>query len=66
MFDITARSWLLSVTESIALPPPQAGGSMPDIPQFDFRQWLVPPEMVTGLLWPADLRCRRSSTAIHL
>jgi hypothetical protein len=46
MLDITARPRLLSVTESIALPPPPAGGSMPDIPKFDFREWLVPPVLL--------------------
>jgi hypothetical protein len=58
MFGITARPRLLSVTESIALPPQQAGGSMPDTPQFDFREWLVPPVLLPvffGLLIAAAI-----------
>ena len=46
MLDITARPRLLSVTESIALPPQPAGGVMPDTPKFDFREWLVPPVLL--------------------
>jgi hypothetical protein len=46
MLDITARPWPLSVTESIALPPQPAGGSMPDTPKFDFREWLIPPVLM--------------------
>jgi len=44
MFNITARPRLLSVTESVALPPqPNTGGHMPDPHKFDLREWLVPP-----------------------
>jgi hypothetical protein len=40
-------SWLLSVTESIALPPPpKEGGQMSDLVKFDIREWLVPPLLV--------------------
>jgi hypothetical protein len=42
MSDITARPRLLSVTESIALPPRPAGGPMCDTEKFDFREWMVP------------------------
>ena len=39
--------WLLSVTESIALPPcPGKGGQMSDIRKFDVREWLVPPVLL--------------------
>ena len=40
--DITARPGLLSVTESVALPPKPKGGHMPNS-RFDLREWLVPP-----------------------
>lgn len=39
--------WLLSVTESIALPPqPREGGHMSDTSKFDLREWLVPPVLM--------------------
>ena len=44
--DITARPGLLSVTESVALPPQQQGGHMSKIPAFDLREWLVPPVLM--------------------
>ena len=50
IFDITARPRLLPVTESTMLPPQPAGGSMPDIPKFDFREWLVPPVLLPVFL----------------
>jgi hypothetical protein len=46
MAGITAHPWLLSVTESVALPPQPAGGQVPDTPQIDFREWLVPPVLI--------------------
>jgi hypothetical protein len=52
MLDITARPRLLSVTESIALPPPPPGGPMPDTPKFDFRGWLVPPVLLPVFFGP--------------
>ena len=40
-------SWLLSVTESITLPPPpKEGGQMSGSVKFDIREWLVPPLLV--------------------
>ena len=40
-------SWLLSVTESIALPPQmKEGGQMSGLVKFDIREWLVPPVLV--------------------
>ena len=50
MLHITARPRLLPVTESIMLPPQPAGGSMPDNPKFDFREWLVPPVLLPVFL----------------
>ena len=44
--DITARHGLLSVTESVALPPHQQGGHMSDTLKFDLRDWLVPPVLL--------------------
>jgi hypothetical protein len=44
--DITARPGLLSVTESIALPPQPKGGYMPKFPAFNLRDWLVPPVLM--------------------
>ena len=39
--------WLLSVTESVALPPqPDEGGQMSDTHKFDLREWLVPPVLL--------------------
>jgi len=37
---------LLSVTESVALPPHQQGGHMSDTLKFDLRDWLVPPVLL--------------------
>jgi hypothetical protein len=45
MVDIIARPWLLSVTESFALPPEPKGGHMPNS-RFDLRAWLVPPVLM--------------------
>ena len=44
--DITARPGLLSVTESVALPPQPKGGHMSKLPAFDLREWLVPPVLM--------------------
>jgi hypothetical protein len=45
--DITARPGLLSVTESVALPPqPKKGAHMPKLPTFNLREWLVPPVLM--------------------
>jgi hypothetical protein len=44
--SITARPGLLSVTESVALPPQPKGGHMPKFPTFSFRDWLVPPVLM--------------------
>lgn len=44
-------SWLLSVTESSALPPqPCEGGRMSKSDKFDIREWLVPPLLVPVFL----------------
>ena len=48
--DITARSGLLSVTESAALPPQPKGGYMQKFPAFDLREWLVPPVLMPVFL----------------
>ena len=48
--DITARHGLLSVTESVALPPQPKGGYMPKILAFDIREWLVPPVLMPVFL----------------
>ena len=37
---------LLSVTESVALPPLQKGRSMSNISKFSVREWLVPPVLL--------------------
>ena len=51
MPDITARPRLLSVTESIALPPqPNRRSEMPDTPKFDVHEWLVPPVLLPVFL----------------
>jgi hypothetical protein len=50
MHRITARPWLVSVTESMCSRLNQAGGPMPDTPKFDFREWLVPPVLLPILL----------------
>jgi hypothetical protein len=44
--DITARPRLLSVTESVALPPQPKGGHMSKLPAFSLREWLVPPVLM--------------------
>ena len=44
--EITARPGLLSVTESVALPPQLKGGHMSDTLKFDLRDWLVPPVLL--------------------
>jgi hypothetical protein len=46
MTYITARPRLLSVTESIALPPQPSRRSDVRYPKFDFREWLVPPVLL--------------------
>jgi hypothetical protein len=37
---------LLSVTESVALPPLQKRSNMSNINQFSVREWLVPPVLL--------------------
>lgn len=49
MLDITARPRLLSVTESIVLPPQPSRRSDVEALKFDFREWFVPP-VCFGLL----------------
>lgn len=39
---ITARPWLISVTESIVLPPRPWAVKMSNIDKFGIREWLVP------------------------
>ena len=46
MSEITARSGLLSVTESVALPPRPKGGHMSDVSKFNLSEWLVPPVLM--------------------
>jgi len=48
--DIIARPGLLSVTESVALPPQPKGGHMSKLPAFDLREWLVPPVLMPIIL----------------
>ena len=43
---ITAHPGLLSVTESVALPPQPKGGHMSKLPAFNPREWLVPPVLM--------------------
>jgi hypothetical protein len=43
IFDITVRPRLLSVTESVALPPRPEAVNMSNIDKFSMREWLVPP-----------------------
>jgi hypothetical protein len=43
---ITARPRLLSVTESIALPPRPRGDQMSNISNFSVREWMVPPVLL--------------------
>jgi hypothetical protein len=50
VLGITARPGLLSVTESVALPPQPKGGYMSKIPAFNFREWLVPPVLMPVFL----------------
>jgi hypothetical protein len=46
VWSISSRApWLLSVTESLALPPKSRGGHMPNS-RFDLREWLVPPVLM--------------------
>ena len=46
IWSISSRApWLLSVTESFALPPKPKGGHMPNS-RFDLREWLVPPVLM--------------------
>jgi hypothetical protein len=44
--NITARPGLLSVTESVPLPPQPKGGHMSKLPAFSLREWLVPPVLM--------------------
>jgi len=47
IWSISSRApWLLSVTESFALPPKPKGGHMPNFRGFDLREWLVPPVLM--------------------
>ena len=46
IFDITASPWLLSVTESVVLPPHSKSGHMSDTHKFNLREWLVPPVLL--------------------
>jgi hypothetical protein len=46
MLDITARPRLLSVTESIVLPPQPSRRSDVEALKFDFREWFVPPVLL--------------------
>lgn len=50
VLGITARPGLLSVTESVVLPPQPKGGHMSKIPGFSFREWLVPPVLMPVFL----------------
>ena len=43
IFNITARPRLLSVTESLMLPPQPKAVNMSNIDKFSIREWLVPP-----------------------
>jgi hypothetical protein len=43
---ITARLRLLSVTESVALPPYQKAVDVSDFPRLSLREWLVPPVLL--------------------
>jgi len=43
ILDVTARRRLISVTESIALPPRPKAVNMSNINKFSIREWLVPP-----------------------
>ena len=47
---ITACPGLLSVTESVALPPQPKGGHMSKISAVNFREWLVPPVLMPVFL----------------
>jgi hypothetical protein len=49
MVSIIARPWLLSMTESFALPPKTKGGHMPNS-RFDLREWVVPPVLMPVFL----------------
>lgn len=44
--DITARPRLLSVTESLELPPNAKNRQKSDTRKFDVREWLVPPVLM--------------------
>jgi len=47
VWSISSRApWLLSVTESLALPPEHKGGHMSKTPTFNLREWLVPPVLM--------------------
>ena len=47
IWSISSRApWLLSVTESFALPPKPKGGHMSKLPTFNIREWLVPPVLM--------------------
>jgi hypothetical protein len=59
MAGITAHPWLLSVTESVALPPQARRRTMPDIPIFDFRERLVLMPIFFGLLIAAAVVLQR-------
>ena len=47
---ITARPRLLSVTESVVLPPHPKGGHMSGSRKFNLREWLVPPVLLPVFL----------------
>ena len=49
MIDIIARPWLLSMTESFALPPKTKGGHMPNS-RFNLRVWFAPPVLMPVFL----------------
>jgi hypothetical protein len=55
MLDITARSWLLSVTESIALPPQPSRRFDARHPKFDFLDRPLPRPFFLALLIAAAI-----------
>jgi len=61
MLDITARPWLLSVTESIALPPQPSRRSDARYPKIRFSWVAGTAGVAADLLWAADRRCGPSS-----
>ena len=66
IFHITARSRLLSVTESIELPPRPKGGQYVKYQQIQYWRLARAPGIAADLFCAAGRRCDAYSVVVHL